>query len=459
MKTLLRKRAMCGRNGLAMMLSLIMLLGMSMLSSCSKSKSGDGSDLLKSVPSDAGMVIMADVNSLLEKTGSKPGDGGEVKLSSELSSAINAVKNPSLRDNMRAVLTGEAGVAHTNAILFTEGEDTYITFMIDDPDRFRSFAEKSTSEKFQSSGTVDVCGNIAMVGNQGWMRVANTAEINSADILKFSKLSESQSFLSRDIATKILESDKDVVAWVDIYAALNASGQNPMTRLVISSLFDDAAYYWGETSFDKGKVVSHGTVLNSKGETAKCNLPTSKIDVKTVQGLGEEVNADFIAAVAVSPALVKQLEKLAATFSGGIAAQYSSMLKPLDGTSAVAASDRQANGGLEMVVTVNDAPVGDLTTFLNTLGTVKREGKYLHVSTGEAKGNLKVADVAKEFSGCWLGFACDPNALSNQEGFNGVFTQLLLTFKPSDGGLALDVTLFTEGKANALVSLLEAAAK
>lgn len=435
----------------------LMILLLMLAASCSKNSSADGSDLLKTVPSDAGMVILADINSLLEKSGSKVRDMGEVELSASLSGALSAVSDPSLRGNLMTLFSGEAGVAHSSAVIFSEGSDVYATFMIDNPDAFNAYAERYTGEKFTASGDLNLCGSVAVIANQGWMRFSNTAPLQATEIQKFSRLSESQSFLSNDISKRMLEADKDIVSWFDIDAMLNISGRSfsdrTMSRMALSSLFDDAAYLFGSADFGKKELKMDFSVISSKGKDARCNLPTSKIDVKTVESLGGD--AAFVMAVAVSPALVKQIEKIAASFGGGIAAQYSSLFKPLDGTSAFAIADASQRESVSAVVTVNDQPVGDLTTMLNSFGTVKRDGKYLRIESQLKGAGIPVADAAGKFSGAWLGMAVDGSVLSSNPGYAGAFKNMYILISPDGDSLKIKMELATPDGENSLVSLLK----
>ncbi len=446
-------------------MSLLLALTLLLAASCTKTSTADYSDLLKTVPSDASAVVALDVQSLLEKAGCKVADGGKVELSEEMKAAIAADTQPSTRQNVTVLLTGEAGVAHSSALIFSEGEDTYATFMVDDPDAFRKYAEKVTEKKVTSVGGVDICGPLALVANQGWMRLGNTADVDAGEILKFTKLSEAQSFYSHDIATKMMETEKDVVGWADIDALLNLSGRSfsdrAVARMGLSSIFDDAAYVWLETDFGKGKMTADMRILNSKGSDAKCNFPTSKIDVKTVESLGGK--ADVIFATSVSSKLARQLMELAASGAGGIGAMYSPLLKPIDGTAAFAISSN-GQGGQDMrgvITTDGKSPVGDLTSFLSqSFGTVKRDGRFLRMEgKGLEGGQLDVATDSKRLSGAWLACLVSKSVLGSNPGGLGGFSSLLFSVRPDEGSLLLKVELLSDSKENALITYLKSMGK
>lgn len=446
------------RYKLALVATLIMVI----VGSCSKESTADLSDLLSTVPSDASAVIAADLRTMLEKSGSKVSDN-KVELSEELKSVIGSISDRQMGDNMRALLSGEAGVAHSFAVCFSEGEDMYLTFMLNDPDAFRKFVETVSGEKFTAIGDVQVCGYTACLANQGWIRVGNTAAVDAGEILKFSRLSENQSFASNDLAKKMLDSDKAIMIWADVEGMLGLLGRSftdrMMYRTVLSSVFDDAATLWGDVDFNKDKILFSTKVLTSKGNPAKCNFPTSTIDVKTVQGLGG--NADVIMAVAISSGLSKQLQKVAASLGGGVEGMYSELLKPLDGTVAVAISDMQGRSDLRMVVTTDGkSPVADLTTQLNAFGTVKRDGKFLRIEgDGNSSGNLSLENDAKKLSGAWVAVLIDGKVLNEYPGDSKSFSSLLFSVNPSGQSLEMKMELTAAENESSMIAFLRALGK
>lgn len=446
-----------GHISCSLLMVLAILVGFTH-TSCTKDAPADARDLIKTVPSDATAIALINVRAMLDKSGCKS-DGASVKLSPEIESAVNSIRNSSVKDNIKAIFSGEAGVANDCCVLFMEGYDSYVTFMVNDPDKFKAFVEKQTGENFTSNNNVQTCGSFALAANQGWMRAGSNSAINGEEILKFTKLSDTQSFLSNICAEKMLEMKSDIEGWTDLNALVDLAGKSfqdrAVYRMILSSLFNDAAYATHEVNFDKGKVSLISHVLDSKGKIAKCNFSTSKVDPSTIENLGGA--ADLIFAISIDSKLSKQLQNIFASLAGGMGGVDSSLLKAIDGTAAAALSDLDSDYNLRAVVTTDGkSSVASLTELLSSFGTVKRDGKSLNITKGTpAGGDVELKEAAKLLKNAWLGCVIGKSQLRRTPQDPPVFHMILFTASPDQGGLTSGVQMFTGEDSNALLSMLK----
>ena len=425
-------------SALSLLLAAVLLLTLG--ASCSKESGADARELLGTVPADAGTVMVTDAVRLLEKSGCGIKDG-KVEKSPEMASAIGTISDLSTRRNVEMLLSGEAGITPGALVMFAEGHDRFLTFMVDDPEKFKAYAEKSTGGKFAEEAGVSLCGPFAVKGSQAWVRQGSGSDISGSMIARFSNLSENQSFLSNSCAEKMLEMRSDIQAWTDLNAMINLTQssfqQRAQTQLLLSSLMTDAAFATFTVNFEKDHIAIASTVLNSKGETAKCNFDTSKIDVATVEKLGGKT--DMLFAVDISAGLRRQIQQLLASFSGGVGGMYSEMLRPLDGTAAVSMTGADETASIRAVVSVDDKePLAELNSMLSQFGSVRREGKFIFVDrkgTTAGAGQADVAEYAPMLKGAWFGVVASGNVWKPGEGGNSPFSVIAGGIYPMHGGL------------------------
>lgn len=448
-----------GKPALSLLLLAAVLL-LTLGASCSKESGADARELLGTVPADAGTVMVTDAVRLLEKSGCGITDG-KVERSPEMASAIGTISEPSTRRNVEMLLSGEAGITPGALVMFAEGHDRFLTFMVDDPEKFKAYAEKTTGGKFTEEAGVSLCGPFALKSSQAWVRDGSGSDISGSMIARFSNLSENQSFLSNSYAEKMLEMRSDIQAWTDLNAMINLTQssfqQRAQTQLLLSSLMTDAAFATFTVNFEKDHIAITSTVLNSKGETAKCNFDTSKIDVATVGKLSGK--ADMLFAVDISAGLRRQIQQLLASFSGGVGGMYSEMLRPLDGTAAVSMTGADGEPSVQAVVSVDDKePLAELNSMLSQFGSVRREGKFIFIDKKGATAAVGSADI-KEFApmlkGAWFGVVASGNAWKPKEGGTSPFSVIAGGIYPMRGGLEARVKVTVANGSAPLPALLK----
>lgn len=418
--------------------------------SCSK-ETADAEQLLATVPSDASVVMVANLNSLLQEAGCKV-DGEKITPSEAITKAISGANGDQLS---RTLLNGESGIDPEVAVVFAEGGYSYLAGTLASADKFKSMIEKETGAKFAKAGEVEHSGIAAVKGNRFWVKLGN-GNIDPERVANFAALSKNQSILSVEGGKNLVTVEHDMEGWADIAGLMNMSGIDFQTRAMVQvalqSVFQDPNYIEFYADFEKNKGVLSATVLNGKGKAAKLLFPGDKIDVKAVAGIGG--NADILMAGAVSQKLIKDLSKKVADQGASMVGIYLQALSSLDGTFAVATT--KDNGYLSGFLTTTGENTASLSDMLaSAMGiTPVKEGKTLRFKKGTMSGTLDVAQGAEMMKGAMFG------TVVNQPFGNGA-AKFDLTggfmLVPGDGTLSIQVRLQApEGNKTLLERLIEA---
>ncbi len=388
-------------NRLISRINLLFFITLTVLAtSCSKSDNQDAEALLATVPSNASIVGIADISSILEEGGCKI-SGSKIKCSPELQQAIETIKDPNEKKSIEKVLNGKSGVRPTSIVFFTVGSSIYVSGLLDNTADFKSFIESETKEKFVKTGEVEICKEFAVVGDQFWA-CENSSEDSATHISEFTKLSKQQSYLGGEYSDTFLKMDDDIRVAVDIYGMTNNLSldfkERAMYSTFINSLFKDATYSLLTVDFDKKKIDFTAKILDSKGNVADFNLPTSQIEGKTIEELGGTANV--FGALSVNSRLVKKINEIVKSISGLVPQMYAGFIEPLDGTLCIAASaDKSAMRG---IITTNGKAANELTSILSGAGKVDKEGKYIYINKGTATGSgISAEEAAKLMKGAW----------------------------------------------------------
>lgn len=440
--------ARIGKMMLRLTLSICILAMMAV--SCSKENSADISDLLKGVPADASAVMIINSGEILEDAGCKVKDG-KAELSDQINQMFdNLAKDGKDGTSLKELLTGEAGCDVSAVVCFMEGYNGYFSGMINDPGKFKAWAEKATGKAAQSEKGVTLIDNIGIKDNRFWMTISGANYINAEEVSRFASLSDNTSFLSNQYAEMMCKSEDDIIGWGELKGFFRFIGgrnakQDVISALTVSTLFDDGQYIVYDFNFEKGKAEGSAKVLDSKGENAKFLLPMSKIDAGTVKLLGDK--SDVIAAVALNRKLMDKLEEIAKSFGGGFPATILSKIKTIDGTACVAMSE-QADMQ-EGIVTTTGEGTADLIAMLNTFGTVTKDGKLVKVSSKPVEGELSIAAVADSFKDAMLAVRGVNNQNEAVESYN-----LMLLPKGNSMEVKFGYTL-TDAKGSSVTALFD----
>lgn len=369
--------------------------------SCSGSDaSADAEKLLQTVPSDAAVVAVLDLESILDHVGAKA-DGTKVKDGENLLKMLGSINKTG---DLKQLLDGESSVVFTSAVIFNYQGGMYLTGLLDDAETFRGYVQKKfPDEKWTNRNGLWSLRDVVQIGNQFWL--AESVHPDLDKILLFSKQTKAQSILSlEEYADNLVKCDHDVAMLGSISGMIDASemsfGDRTTFRLVSGMCFDNATWLAGHLDIDKEVLKGEVEVLDNKFKSSKCELKMGKIDVDQVIALGGDANT--LMAVAVPQKLVKQIIDAAQSFGGNLPKMYEDFLLPLDGTIAIAAETSvsgENSGAPSFMASIatkgNQAP---LMQQLQSQGMdVTSEGNLLIVKHGNyGKGAFAVKDAAPE---------------------------------------------------------------
>lgn len=436
-----------------LMASLTVIIAMS-FQSCSDSENMDAEELLTTVPSSASAVAVITPGSILEKAGCKI-DGNKLELSQEVKTLVDGITDVRTRTAVEAVVSGESGVDPACTVLFSDIYSSYITAMVADTGKFRSFAEKATGRKFSKQGEIDVCGNIALKGAQMWVCISSDSTIDAKATANFATLGKQRSFMSNKATELMTEKRHDIAVWSDANAATRAGGRGAALAagsyapMALSTAFADATAYLATIDFDKGKLKVEGNVLNSNGEYAKYILPTDKIDTSVAERI--EGNVEVLLAVDLSEALIKKLQGVASMLGQ---AGYADMLSPIDGTAVVGLPDVQNPGqGLRAVITTKGGANQALLNILGLVGQTRVDGKYVILTQGAQRSTgISVKEAASKLKGSTLGIVVAGDAFKS---INLPISLLCARLMKKHDSLCLDLEVSSNNpKENSAISLL-----
>lgn len=401
------------------------------MAGCSKDKGADVSELLKTIPSDASVVMVMDMQSILKEADCEVSNG-ELKPGKELSKALASSKNEELKTDLQNLQ--DAGIEWTVGAVFAEGYNSYFTGFLQDTGKFKKYVEEKFGENFES-GEVGTCGNVAIAGERFWICLNSRNTIVTNDIRHFNSLSEKQSILSNENVAKMQTIDSDIAGWGDIKGVLNLAGLDFATRSVcimaLQTVYVDAVEMEWEIEIENDEINADLEVINSKGGIAKFNFPVEKIDENVVKGLN--LNAQGFAAIAISEKMIEQIKEQTSKESFSLLGALVNMMAGcVNGTTAVAFSEDSLKG----VITTTGHGATDLIDVLGQWDlNVEKAGKDLNISKGTVTGDLKSADAAESLKGAVMGAVIKASDLTQYKQLQTVAVK----FVPEKGGLKVEI--------------------
>lgn len=368
---------------------------LALTASCTKNTDDSVSALLGSVPSSATSVTVINTPRLLEDLGCKL-KNGKLQRSEETEKLLKDLyrapgtgfKTPTL------LLADSTGVSHSSCVVFSDAYATYLTGLLEDTQAFTKWIEFHTGHSFTDNAGVYTCGPIAYRGTQYWICLSRLDKpIDVTAVSSYSALNSSQSFMSTDPAVQLQKVDHDVLFWCDMNGLLKqafGSGVKDIAtaRIAMGMLFEDASYASGSLDCEKDIIKATATLLNSKGNPSKYLLPVQKIDLATVESI--DTQAQFLFAMGYPKELTSKIEQISGSLGGALPPNMVSMLKPVDGTIAVAIDNRQGvQGRLSGVITTDGKPANTLADYISDFaksagGKMDKDGKLLRFVWGEA---------------------------------------------------------------------------
>lgn len=438
------------------------LIMVSAFNSC-KDDRADMSGLLSTVPSSVSGVIALDLKSILQDMGCKVKDE-EIKPGKELTDFLSKL-NTDERAQILKLFNGETGIAPESAIIFFDSNRCFLTFSLADVEAFIKFTEKDSDTSFSEEvNGVKICRNTAVRGAQAWICLSSGKRIDADAIVGYSKLRNSQSFLSHELSPKFIDSGSDIIGWGNIRTLMSGTmsrGNMSMLTIGLNMLFDDAADLFFRVDFEKGRLEAKASILDEDYKVAKYLLPAEKINTSAIEQLGE--SCDALLAFTLTPKMVSKISKVGSGFGGRLFDEVTEILKNVDGTVAVISSDpatgdyRAING---FVTTKGNATNNLKDLISNMLAPTREEGKMLYFSEGNVSGQLKVKESLELIKGSCLGAVMDLKGLQLVDGsisnYASGLKSLAVSLSPESGGLEFKFILTGDDeKENILLTMMK----
>lgn len=390
-----------------MMLAVILMMS----AGCSKSGNDDNSSLLRTIPADASSVVLLNLEETLESLGCKT-DGSTITLSADLKKGVDESNSISGENKkiFHDICDGKTGVSITSLAFFSAAR-SYVTGLLNDPDKFVGYALKLQENPSDSLPPVEVREEngirivgkqTVVIGNQFWICTEGTPD--TEQLKYYQSLNENQSFISNKTAPLLLEEGKVVTYVADVKRTFDRIPESTYYRMASGLMFDDMSYVAGTAHFDKKRLVSSSKVLNSKMQPADLNLPTEKIDASVVGQLGK--NGDVFIAAGIPEKLSKKIADGLSNAFGSNAGALIDPLRQIDGTVAIC-MDMNPGSALALVSTTGK-DFASLSNVLQMLPgvSVTRDGDMLTVRYGQAgvtTAELTAEEAASRLKGAWIG--------------------------------------------------------
>lgn len=383
------------------------------LGGCSESNEQATLNLLSTVPADAEIVGVLNMNTLVTQTGGTVKDEQIVnanKLKEACEQMYNSMGNWNLKYH-EFLFAPDSGLECSSMVFFTYKGKEYASGIIYDEKKLIQSIDKIVPGEWLTEGKMKYKQNFVLREDRFW----GCPEGAQATVETFSNLSEVESFRNNSYAPTISAAPDAFSVWGSIDGLLKVANmtfsQQTTTRMALGMFFNSPKSIAGACNVDNETVKATIRILDADSKPAKCELAISKIDTKLVADLGG--NANCVVAVAISQKLVKQIMDLASSFGGEMPQTYASALEPLDGTAVFASTlgpqwvkDFTGLGFKGAIQTSGKNNARLLQILEQGVGKVQIEGNtFLFGNEGYGTGVAPLADVAKDFNGAWLGVA------------------------------------------------------
>lgn len=410
--------------------------------SCSKSANDDSESLLRSVPADASSVVLINLANTVDKLGGST-DGNTVKLSKDLQKTIDesqAIK-PEDKAMIKELCDGESGMSISTLVFFSAAR-SYVTGLLNDPDKFVAYAEKKLGSKAVSEGDAKTIEKIAVLGNQFW--VCTTGRPDVDQLKYYQQLGEKQSYVSADAAQLLLEDDKVMTYVADVNRSLSLVPNGTYMKMASSIVFNDMAYVAGSADIKKNTVLASASILNSDMKPAELLLPVEKVDGSVIKSF--EKGGDLYMAAGVPKKLVKKIADLAGSLGKGGSDQAFGVLEAIDGTIAIRANAGPTEGEARIQTTGKN--FADFSTALQSMFgvTVTRDGDIITAVYGskDFTGSISPSEAADKLKGAWIGVVAS----------DAVIKGVSSVIKVSIDGKSLRLELEAKGGVDAIIEAI-----
>lgn len=409
-------------------------------------------ELLKSVPADAQLTVLFNLEKINEGAGNKVSNSG-VEYSAAFTSLVQQSED---RDLINALLKNGA-MEQSVAVLFTYRGHNYISGYVAIPDKFRAAVEKWQGSVFKKDDKLklEACNKVVIKDNRFWI-VDNLMDIDL--IPGFIDQEEKQSMAGIAYADELSDMDHDVTGLAATSAYMGGEA-----ALLSQLVFQNLQYIGFEGDSDTGEFEVECRLLTSSFENATVAVPLGKINLDVVKKIPGKCAAVF--AFALTDDMEKHMESLK-----GDNMVYNivlGMLKNISGTVAVgipsvapaAYSDTSMPGCAIAIECRDKKSAADLRSQLKTLfantAEVSADGKIVTMKTALMPGEFSVSDHLKDIKGASMAFVCGPEAFRQAVDSPCPLSDLVVTFKEDSKSSVIEASLYTaNSKENAIGAIL-----
>ncbi|MCH5240085.1 MAG: hypothetical protein J1F38_07670 [Muribaculaceae bacterium] len=421
----------------------------------------DVSQLLSTVPSSAGGVVVFNIEGMAKDAGCEIKN--HIIEPGEVIKGLLEEASPTQKKDFMVLFDGSTGIEPKVAVLFYDANRTFLTVALYDEVKFTQFVESQVGTNFEDVGNgLKVCGQVAMKGGQAWLCLPTGKRLDPEGIEAYSSLSTSQSFLVTPMGEKLLTEESDIRGWALLKTYLGQSlsrADRALASIGLDLIFENAESVRFEADFKKGEFEAEAVILNDKGNPAKSLLPLEKIDVKPIKELGESCQG--LMAFTITPKLVKKFEEIGNSLGGGLFGNFFKELKNIDGTTAMIVSgknldEEEAINGV--ISTKGDVSPAFKEFVSEYLGAISIDGDKLKFTKGNVAGSLSVDKVADEIKGSCFALVVEPSELAGLNFFKYLstgFSMVELKLKQDSGSLEVEIEAKTKSPdENALLTIL-----
>ncbi|MCM1290605.1 MAG: hypothetical protein NC201_03140 [Prevotella sp.] len=386
---------------------------LAIFAACSSSKSEQAEKILTTVPADADVVAVLDIEGFLDGTGAVYKDGN-VELPATYQSLFNKSK-----DDMNV-----PGVEVDVAAFFMRGSKFYFTCFLDDTKTFKQYLQQKKKLQFAKQGVVEIATDAdgvwyAVCGDQYWCVSGGTPD--DEEIQRYAEQDKGRSVLSQKFADKLVSLDHQLMgagrinSLSDLVSGTLKNGM--LNALIINAIYNNPEYILLGVDFSKSHISLDFQLCSQNGEASKFVLPLDKIDPKVL-----DINAsgDLIFAAGIPSKVVEKLNK-----SFGSLLPFGAF-SGIDGTVGIALQSETGNS--VAVIKTNGKDIAELAQFFEKEGMSKYEIKddVITLQTPQSpSGPLSFATASKEFAKAYLGVKYNCNVTTGGKYFSTMSLSLV----------------------------------
>lgn len=258
-------------SGLAMICCLVM-------PACSKTNTeDDASALLKTVPSDAALVVVTDIANMASKLGVAEQDG-KIIFSKDIFSAL---------------FDADSGIRQSAAVVYLSNLTPIFTGFIDDIDTFKSIIEENEGKIWKNENNYQICGSVVLQDNQFWyfIKYADESTINKQINVK-----SKDSIIENSHISDIFPIDKELKFYLDYprFISQMATIADPQKVFILNNMVSisaaDLAYCIGSINFDTDRIIANVQAFGMNGKPAEPKFKLSQLDKELLNQIPSDAN-------------------------------------------------------------------------------------------------------------------------------------------------------------------------